>query len=210
MNNQQIFLKVVEILYELQLAKPLSGVAFNSYEDFDGIDPYTLYEVLLKLREDYNVIESISTSDLFVYPFDEDNPYPYIELDPSHNIWEVNLSKKFPKWAQKFLDRNKEGRRFSIRQMVFDTATGILKINGISIQIALDTNQYFVCKTLFNSSDLKNTSVDRLDVEDLTGSEISDIYQIGRRINEKLSQKLPVDDFILFNTKEIRINPKYL
>lgn len=109
MNKQKIFNNVVKILYELQKAQPLNNIIFYPYETkgFENLDIYDLYECLTKLRDDYKVINEIFPSQMFVYPFSDDNPYPFLNGFDFNNQWGVRLKKIFPKWAEKYLNNKK-------------------------------------------------------------------------------------------------------
>lgn len=104
--NKQVFKDVVAFLYELQQKQPLEEIIFYPYVD-TNIDVYDLYECMMKIKKDLSLIKNIETPEIFVYPFDPENPYPDLGQD-IHNLWQVELSPAFPDWAENVLSFEEE------------------------------------------------------------------------------------------------------
>lgn len=211
MTRNEIFRNVVEALLELQETQPLSEIVFypGAYE-FESIDVYDLYECLLKLQQDFGVIENIYDPDWFEYPFNSDNPYPSYGLGGDiNNQWQVSLSKLFPNWAKDFLGQS-EASIFKIKSFQFETDRGLLFINGKRIKVTVDSNQYYLCRLLFKDENSIKTKIDSLTITDSVGVESMNIYQTGRYLNDKLTKSFNVDDIIVYTDKEVFINGKYL
>lgn len=95
---------------------------------------------------------------------------------------------------------------------------GVLYFKGKEIDFRNKQNQKDLLETLFKEKD-KNWFYDEIEEDwDETGIDMEKnpkdywrkFYSAGDDINTAVAKKTQIEDFIIKNTKEIRINPKYL
>ncbi|MFA6526078.1 MAG: hypothetical protein WCT26_01540 [Candidatus Buchananbacteria bacterium] len=91
----------------------------------------------------------------------------------------------------------------------FNVETGIISMGGKLCEIPINTNQYFLCKTIFAvpfGSMVKE--IDFLDLMDWAKDNKDSVYDAMRAINRKVKQKLDIDKLLKWKVRRIFIDYK--
>jgi len=100
----------------------------------------------------------------------------------------------------------------------FNKSKGVLKFAGEEINLSLkgkDTDASLLMNTLYKRDSTEWIYNDEIFQDwsfndaDIKNSPKNKIYFAAKNINEKVTMKTRIDDFIEFNTEKVRINPRY-
>jgi hypothetical protein len=91
----------------------------------------------------------------------------------------------------------------------FDERTGIISMGVKTCPIPLNTNQYFLCKTIFAVPfGTLVKEIDILDLMDWAKDSKDSVYDSMRAINKKIKQKLGVEKLLKWKVRRIFIDYK--
>jgi hypothetical protein len=119
-----------------------------------------------------------------------------------HNYFIQELSKKQIKKSHK-----------KIRYKISFSEDGILNFQGKSIQFQIDTDPYYLLKTIFkNPTKIWNYDeiADDWGLSDEEKPPWKRFYNAGYQVNTKIAKETTVKDFLKLTNKTVNINQKYL
>lgn len=91
----------------------------------------------------------------------------------------------------------------------FDEKTGTISMGGKTCPIPINTNQYFLCKTIFAVPfGTLVKEIDILDLMDWAKDSKDSVYDSMRAINKKIKQKLGVEKLLKWKVRRIFIDYK--
>jgi len=91
----------------------------------------------------------------------------------------------------------------------FDEKTGIISMGVKTCPIPINTNQYFLCKTIFAVPfGTLVKEIDFLDLMDWAKDSKDSVYDAMRAVNGKIKQKLEIDKFLKWKVRRIFIDYK--
>jgi len=91
----------------------------------------------------------------------------------------------------------------------FNEQTGIISMGVKTCPIPINTNQYFLCKTIFAVPfGTLVKEIDFLDLMDWAKDSKDSVYDAMRAINGKIKQKLGIDKFLKWKVRRIFIDYK--
>ena len=91
----------------------------------------------------------------------------------------------------------------------FDEKTGIISMGGKLCPIPINTNQYFLCKTIFAVPfGTLVKEIDFLDLMDWAKDSKDSVYDAMRAINKKVKHKLEIDKLLKWKVRRIFIDYK--
>ncbi len=112
------------------------------------------------------------------------------------------------------LVKEENGKIVGNNQPKFDVASGYLTFNDKSIKIGNNSNQFELCKTLFQSAKSMKKTWNQDKMLEKFGREWSvpkrTVENAARYVNSKISQQTRVNDLIIYDNKTVRVNPQYL
>lgn len=91
----------------------------------------------------------------------------------------------------------------------FDEKTGVISAGGKSCEIPINTNQYFICKTIFAvpfGTLIKE--IDFLDSMDWARDSKDSVYDAMRAINKRIKRDLGIDKLLKWKVRRIYIDYK--
>ena len=94
-------------------------------------------------------------------------------------------------------------------KLKFNAEIGIISLGGKTCPIPINTNQYFLCKTIFAvpfGSMVKE--IDFLDLMDWAKDNKDSVYDAMRAVNSKVKQKLGIDKLLKWKVRRIFIDYK--
>lgn len=98
----------------------------------------------------------------------------------------------------------------------FSDKTNRLTCGRKSIKLSANSKEYYICKKLIKKDTADRKREWSFDVlsKSFSGTEEADnpknIYFATNRLNRKIKDAFGIDDFFIYSTKEIRINPDYV
>ncbi len=91
----------------------------------------------------------------------------------------------------------------------FNVETGIIRLGVRTCPIPINTNQYFLCKTIFAVSfGTLVKEIDFLDLMDWAKDSKDSVYDAMRAVNGKVKQKLGIDKLLKWKVRRIFIDYK--
>jgi hypothetical protein len=91
----------------------------------------------------------------------------------------------------------------------FDEKTGIISMGGKPCPIPINTNQYFLCKTIFAVPfGTLVKEIDFLDLMDWAKDSKDSVYDAMRAVNKKIKRDLGIDKFMKWKVRRIFIDYK--
>ena len=99
--------------------------------------------------------------------------------------------------------------RPSDNKLKFNIETGVIRLGVKTCPIPINTNQYFLCRTIFAvpfGSMVKE--IDFLDLMDWAKDNKDSVYDAMRAVNSKVKQKLGIDKLLKWKVRRIFIDYK--
>ena len=91
----------------------------------------------------------------------------------------------------------------------FDEKTGLISMGGKICDIPINTNQYFLCKTLFTVPfGTLVKEIDFLDLMEWARDTKDSVYDAMRAVNKKIKQKLGIDKLLKWKVRRVYIDYK--
>jgi len=89
----------------------------------------------------------------------------------------------------------------------FDEKTGIISMGGKPCEIPFNTNQYFLCKALFDKQfGTPVTETDIVDMADWAKDTKRSVYDAMNAVNKRIKNDLGIEKFIRWKTGRVRID----
>jgi len=130
-----------------------------------------------------------------------------------------NDAKKTDEMLQEIFDYIKNGGSsiVKIKKVIYNKKSSELSFGDTVIKIQADSNEDYVCKTLFSSKSSMSKTWEVFDIVEAMGedpfSEIDwneKIYNTVRRLNDKIQKNTSLERFILYNNKTLCVNNDYI
>lgn len=127
---------------------------------------------------------------------------------PDKSIIIVKLNRES---LEKFVNDEFQNRPLMIKgKIIFDENSGKILLNDKECQIPLKTNQYFLCKLLFNKPFGKRVEEQEIiDSRNWKEDTSRSIYDAVRLVNQKIKKALEILDFFEWKKNTVWINEKY-
>lgn len=94
-------------------------------------------------------------------------------------------------------------------KIMFDEKTGIISMGGKPCEIPINTNQYFLCKTIFAVPfGTLVKEIDSLDLMDWAKDSKDSVYDAMRAVNKKIKHDLGIDKLLKWKVRRIFIDYK--
>jgi len=108
----------------------------------------------------------------------------------------------------KLEDRPKPKAEMPIDTMIrFDEKTGIISMGGKPCEIPINTNQYFLCKALFDKKfGTPVTETDIVDMADWAKDTKRSVYDAMNAVNKRIKSDLGIEKFIKWKTGRVWID----
>ncbi len=91
----------------------------------------------------------------------------------------------------------------------FDEKTGIISMGGKSCEIPINTNQYFLCKTIFAVPfGTLVKEIDFLDLMDWARDSKDSVYDAMRAVNKKIKEDLGIEKLMKWKVRRIFVDYK--
>lgn len=114
------------------------------------------------------------------------------------------------------LIENKNQKLYEIEAITYDEPASILMIDKIEISIK-GSYQPDLCKILFANKENLNKRWQFDEIAELWNEDLDNInqlnkiiYQVCRRIDDKVAQIAHINDFLIYDTHSVLVNPKYI
>ena len=108
----------------------------------------------------------------------------------------------------KLEDRPEPKAEMPIDTMIrFDEKTGIISMGGKPCEIPINTNQYFLCKALFDKKfGTPVTETDIVDMADWAKDTKRSVYDAMNAVNKRIKSDLGIEKFIKWKTGRVWID----
>jgi hypothetical protein len=94
-------------------------------------------------------------------------------------------------------------------KVIFDENKGIIYFAGKECLIPLKTNQYFLCRELFNFRDRRIDEIDLLDMIDWRNDGKRSVYDAMRLVNRRVKQALGISGLFKWQNNTLWINDEF-
>jgi uncharacterized protein YeeX (DUF496 family) len=131
----------------------------------------------------------------------------------------IKDARKKDEMLEELLDyfRNGGTSIVKIKKIKYNKKSAELIIDDKIVKIKADTNQHYLCKILFSSKKSIQRVWEIYDIVEALGENanclegwVRIIYDTVRRLNEKIQLQTGIERFILYDSKTVIVNPKYL
>ncbi len=127
----------------------------------------------------------------------------YLDAINDPKVFKKNfVSFRIPNWKAFEKVRNTVYEKLDVKEnvtsdtkLVFDTATGIFSFNGRQTEVPINTNQFFLCKKLFEvplGTRVKETDV--MDMIDWSKDSSRSVYDAMRLVNKRAKEQLDIPE----------------
>ena len=206
--------KILLILNAIVEARTISSdpslvnLYLSRADGLDDFDPNEIFDILTKIENDEKVliIEGIpGIVDLHTGTVADEALYN------TKTYFSIRILDTFDQWLQEFIKVDK-----SEKLIYFDNRTGELNIHGKVIKIRRNTFRSDLIALVLQKK-MKTWSWDEV-VEKIQGTSDKDLlkenkskfYSACDGLQKSIAQKTSINDFLIFNTNTVRINPCHL
>lgn len=101
--------------------------------------------------------------------------------------------------------------------IVFNVERSILVINGTEVKIPENTNQHYLCKTIFKNDKSRKTTWSWDEIMEDWKDDFSEdkklwrkVYEAAREVNLKVKGETMIEKLFITTTKSVKLNPTFL
>jgi hypothetical protein len=211
MTSNEKLLKILNAIQEARKASVDPSIVNLYLTKADGLNDFDaneIWDILIKIEHDEKVLKIESVPKIVDIHAGTDTEKAIYN---TQTYFSIKILNPFDKWLLKLLPSETP-----LKGLYFDDKTGKLTINSKTITLRRSTFKSGLVIALL-SNKKKDWSWEEIlgEIEHLEGEKVplefkEKFYPACDGLQKSISQKIGLNDFLIFTTSTVRINPKYL